>query len=485
MRFGEEIRVSGNVPALGCDDPSRSVPLVTSPTELPWWHTPKGFEITFLQIQQAFSFCFTALFLPGERGVVRYRYCIFSGGKFNRWESDSFRVLDRERAEGLVVSTNDTFGLLAHAGSPKHEHDVTPSQRTVLTSTDIKSFRSRQFAEWSRKALKDTSLSPQDGVVVVSYFLPVILTKSSSGQWSAAWDGENILALNLNMRVTWIGSVRFGGAPIPPEEEESVARILNEMNCYPLFINQHMHHQFYEVYCKQHLWLVMHQVADVYGPLNQTDIGAKGQSDLWFHYSTVNRMFRDKIMEVYQQGDLVWIHGFHFMLLPSFLRRLLQSAKIGYFFHTPFPSSEIWRALSRREDLIRGILGADTVGFHLYEYARHFLSVCHRILGHNAEMSAAGTMTINVDGRHVGITCIHVGIDLPRLQSAFSSESFESSVLGWKAKFPNKVIVAGAFARKHEQVLGRISLIHFPTAAFVRYRPFGAAQGTSIEIQCH
>ena len=66
-----------------------------------------------------------------------------------------------------------------------------------------------------------------------------------------------------------------------------------------------MHHQFYEVFCKQNLWLLLHHVADVYGPLNQAEI--KGQQDLWFAYSTVNRLFRDKVVEIYQKGDLVWI----------------------------------------------------------------------------------------------------------------------------------------------------------------------------------
>jgi len=132
---------------------------------------------------------------------------------------------------------------------------------------------------------------------------------------------------------------------------------------------------------------VLHHIADVYAPLAVNDFGAQAQQDLWFTYTTVNRLFRDKIVEVYQAGDLVWIHGFHLMLVPTFLRKKLQLAKIGVFFHTPFPSSEIWRTMPRREDLLRGILGADQIGFHLYEYARHFLSSCRRLLGFNGEMS--------------------------------------------------------------------------------------------------
>lgn len=165
----------------------------------------------------------------------------------------------------------------------------------------------------------------------------------------------------MSSRLIWIGSVRFANAPIPAEEEDAVADALLELSCYPVFINQATHFQFYDIFCKQNLWPTMHCIADVYGPLNLNDIGAKAQQSLWFVYSTVHKSFREKVLEVYQQNCLIWIHGFHLMLLPSFLRRRLPFAKVGYFFHTPFPSSEIWRTMSRREDLLRGILGADQV----------------------------------------------------------------------------------------------------------------------------
>lgn len=48
MRYGEDIRVSGNVPSLGCDDVSRAVQLVTSPTDFPWWTTTTGIVAFFV-----------------------------------------------------------------------------------------------------------------------------------------------------------------------------------------------------------------------------------------------------------------------------------------------------------------------------------------------------------------------------------------------------------------------------------------------------
>ena len=55
--------------------------------------------------------------------------------------------------------------------------------------------------------------------------------------------------------------------------------------------------------------------------------------------------------------------------------------QVGWFLHTPFPSSEIYRTLPVREEVLRAVLKADLIGFHTYDYARHFVSACTRILG--------------------------------------------------------------------------------------------------------
>lgn len=333
----------------------------------------------------------------------------------------------------------DTFGSLEHEAIDS----VPASPSKVVAVNADSSLRSRIMTNWNRRTASDQEVSKNDAVIIVSYFLPVILSKKANGGWQASWDKENLLSMQLDARTIWVGSIRYANAPIPVEEEEAVASVLATMNCFPVFVNQGVHHQFYELYCKQHLWLIMHHIADVYGPLNTADKSVKSQQQMWFNYSSVHKLFREKIMEVYQPGYLIWIHGFHLLLLPSFLRRVIPQAKIGYFFHTPFPSSEIWRTMSRREDLLRGILGADQIGFHLYEYARHFMTCCHRLLGYNSDMNANGVMTVNVDGREVAVTCIHVGVDLPRLNEVFTSDPFTSEVQYWKSKFPNKVVISG------------------------------------------
>lgn len=105
----------------------------------------------------------------------------------------------------------------------------------------------------------------------------------------------------------------------------------------------------------------------------------------WDAYKEANALFAETIAHEAQDGDLVWVHDYHLMLLPQMLRERLRdlgkkNVKIGFFLHTPFPSSEIYRVLPVRADLLRGVLHCDLIGFHAFDYARHFLSSCTHIL---------------------------------------------------------------------------------------------------------
>ncbi len=369
---------------------------------------------------------------------MTYRYCVFCGGVFNRWEGDFVRSL-QTTFDDTTVATYDTYGVFSATFIDASQR---LDGRASVTASKIKSFKARQFEEWSRKVVVDKSISSDDCAIIVSYFLPVNVKKLSKDKWIANWDEEALLAMQTEVGVARIGTVRYHGG-IPVEDEEKVSNALLDLNCFPVFLSQKMHKHFYDIYCKKTLWPILHHVADVYGTHTRSEDSAQAQQSIWFTYTTVNRLFRDKVVEIYQRGDLIWVHGFHLLLLPSFIRRVLPSSKIGLFFHTPFPSSEIWKTMNRRKDLLRGALGADHIGFHLFEYARHFLTTCHRLLGHTYEMNAAGCLAVNVDGRDVAITCMHVGIDMFKIHDALMSSEFSVEYNQWRSKYADKVVVAG------------------------------------------
>jgi trehalose 6-phosphate synthase/phosphatase len=98
-------------------------------------------------------------------------------------------------------------------------------------------------------------------------------------------------------------------------------------------------------------------------------------------YREVNSAFADAVVGLYRPGDRIWVHDYHLMLLPRMLRERLPDAVIGFFLHIPFPSSEVFRTLPRKEHILEGLLGASLVGVHTYDYARHLISTFRRVLG--------------------------------------------------------------------------------------------------------
>jgi trehalose 6-phosphate synthase/phosphatase len=108
----------------------------------------------------------------------------------------------------------------------------------------------------------------------------------------------------------------------------------------------------------------------------------------WIAYVRVNQRFTDTILSMAQPGDLVWVHDYQLMLVPGMLRHASPELRIAYFHHIPFPSSEMFRILTRRDEILQGVLGADLVGLHTLDYVRHFLTCVTRILGGDVDRDA-------------------------------------------------------------------------------------------------
>jgi trehalose 6-phosphate synthase/phosphatase len=125
----------------------------------------------------------------------------------------------------------------------------------------------------------------------------------------------------------------------------------------------------------------------------------------WSAYVRANEIFRDEILKHVRANDLVWIHDYHFLLLPQMLREAMPDISIGFFLHVPFPSSSVFRILPRREELLRGMLGADYLAFHTHRYLQHFRTSIMRLLGLTSQMDR-----IEVERRTIRLDALPIGI---------------------------------------------------------------------------
>lgn len=239
-----------------------------------------------------------------------------------------------------------------------------------------------------------------------------------------------------DVEVLYVGCLK---AEIDPSEQDEVASLLlHEFRCVPTFLSMDVQNKFYHGFCKHYLWPLFHYML----PMTPSH-GARFDRALWQAYVSANKAFADRIIEVLNPDeDFVWIHDYHLMVLPTFLRKRYYRVKLGFFLHSPFPSSEIYRTIPVREEILRALLNCDLIGFHIFDYARHFLSCCSRMLGLHYEFKR-GYMGLEYYGRTVSIKMLPVGIHMGQLQSVLSLEDTARKVKQLKEEFEGKTVILG------------------------------------------
>ncbi|KAL7603990.1 hypothetical protein Lser_V15G16312 [Lactuca serriola] len=284
-----------------------------------------------------------------------------------------------------------------------------------------------------------------DRLIVVANQLPIKATRkiddNGESSWSFTWD-ENSLYKHIKdglpdeMEVIYVGSLR---ADIDLNEQDDVSQILLErFKCVPAFLPPDVLDKYYHGFCKQHLWPLFH-----YRLPFSASHGGRFDRSLWEAYVAANKIFSQKVIEVINpDDDYVWIHDYHLMVLPSFLRRHFNRLRMGFFLHSPFPSSEIYRTLPVREEIIKSLLNADLLGFHTFDYARHFLSCCSRMLGLEYQ-SKRGYIGLEYYGRTIGIKIMPSGIHMGQMESILRQPEKQTRVHELQQQFQGKTILLG------------------------------------------
>jgi len=187
----------------------------------------------------------------------------------------------------------------------------------------------------------------------------------------------------------WVGLTELENREFTSHEETRLEKKLKEFNCVPVFperddLNKHLHG-----FSRNTIWPLFHYFTE----------NVSYSQDAWKAYERVNRLYAEKILQIINDGDILWIHDYHLMLLPQMIRDKRPDITIGLFFHIPFPSYEIFRLLPWRTELIEGMLGADLIGFQIYDFVRHFLSSVRRLLGYDTTFNliSIGERTMKVD----------------------------------------------------------------------------------------
>ena len=248
----------------------------------------------------------------------------------------------------------------------------------------------------------------------------VTLTRAAGGlatglgalhdQWNSAWVG-------------WPGDV---GA-FNSRQQRRLTKLLADGRMVPVYLDQDDVDSYYHQVSNEMLWPVCHSLLDRMRPCPQS----------WQSFRAVNERFAEVVVETARPGDIIWVNDYHLALLPALLRDRLPHARIGFFLHIPFPPADIFAALPWREEFLRGILGADLVGFHTPEYRAHFVASLSRSL----DVRVADSRLL-WQGRGVTLGAFPMGVDAERWDAISRSDDTLAQALTIRESAPGTTIIA-------------------------------------------
>lgn len=266
-------------------------------------------------------------------------------------------------------------------------------------------------------------------LLIISNRLPVSVTKRANNlsfQPSVGGLATGLASFHDSHQSQWVGWPGIAKDKISEQQKQEISNKLKEQNCHTVFLSAKDVRNFYYGFCNKTIWPLFH-----YFPLYTAY-----EDQYWQAYRNVNKAFCEAVIKIAKPDDYIWVHDYQLMLLPQLVREKLPNAQIGFFLHIPFPSFELFRLLPWRKEILKGLLGADLIGFHTYDYVRHFLSSTARIVGTEHSMGKQA-----VDDRIVKADAFPMGIDYDKYATAAEDPTVKKRLSMIQKKLGDRKII--------------------------------------------
>jgi trehalose 6-phosphate synthase/phosphatase len=220
-----------------------------------------------------------------------------------------------------------------------------------------------------------------------------------SGRWRSERSSGGLVAamapLMSQMHGLWFGWPGDALSGEPEGRERLMREWEHDHGYVAVEIPARISRSFYEGYANDTLWPLLHgfPTRTVFAP------------ESWAAYSDANQRFADAVLDRHRKSDLIWAHDYQLLLVPGMIRERAPEARIGFFLHIPFPSSDVFRILPEREPLLRGLLGADSLAFQTLGHLHNFRRALLQVLGMESQMDS-----VQVEGRTIRLSALPIGI---------------------------------------------------------------------------
>lgn len=242
--------------------------------------------------------------------------------------------------------------------------------------------------------------------IIVSNRLPLqiaIEENQISVQQSVGGLATGMKSVHEEGESLWIGWSGISEEQLNTALKDKVNEKIAAQNCAAVSLSENDVDHFYYGFSNKTLWPLFHYFME-YTTFEQEN---------WESYKRVNQKFADVVLENTEDGDTIWVHDYQLLLLPQYIKEKQPNTTIGFFLHIPFPSYEVFRTFPWREDVLKGMLGSDLIGFHTYDYERHFLSSVRRLLHLETNFNE-----ISYEDRIIKVDSFPMGIDYKKFFNA-------------------------------------------------------------------
>jgi trehalose-6-phosphate synthase len=150
---------------------------------------------------------------------------------------------------------------------------------------------------------------------------------------------------------------KYNKIPVPPNEEKYVLK--------RVWISHEEEKYFYYGFSNEGLWPLCH-LAHTRPVFRKKD---------WDYYKRVNNKFAKAVLEEIKnlEQSFVLVQDYHFALLPELIKKVRPDTTVAIFWHIPWPNPESFSICPWQPELLRGMLGADLIGFHTPYHCYNFL----------------------------------------------------------------------------------------------------------------
>lgn len=272
-------------------------------------------------------------------------------------------------------------------------------------------------------------------LIIVSNRLPFSIERSGEEISIRQSSGGLVSALksyfeNDNNNQDFGERIWVGSSDLTEEDWEKSKHTIqsSDFSVQPVFIEKEQYEAYYNGFSNSTLWPLFHYFPSI----------VVYDKDYYNAYIECNRLFAAKVLKIMQPGDVVWVHDYQLLMVPELIREASPEATIGFFLHIPFPAYELFRLMPTpwKKALLKGILGADLIGFHTYDYVQYFIQTVKMMLGADNHFN-----TITYNNRVIQTDLFPIGIDYNKFSEIGDDGHLQDHLKDIHTNFPDKKII--------------------------------------------